>query len=302
MSRIKFTGIMPALITPLDKNGHVNKKAVKELMDDNYAAGVKGFYVTGGTGEGPVLSAAQRMEMTDAAIEANAGRGQIIIHTGSINCEESMELTRYATKAGADGISSVPPSFYFKFNLAETVDYYKEMADNTDKPVLVYASLQSGSAVDVNVMMAELLKIDNICGAKDTRGNYFAMWALKHLNGGDINVINGPDEMLLCGLSVGADGGIGSTYSIMPGLFVEMYNKFKAGDIVGAQAVQEKLNKLIGVFIRWADGDIIRSVKAALTLNGFEAGKAVAPARDYTPEQYAKLKAELEAAGYVFRK
>ena len=302
MSKIHFTGIMPAIITPLDENGKVNAKAVKELVEYYCSKGVNGYYVTGGTGEGPLLSAAQRMAMTDAIIEANAGRGKVIVHTGSIDGREALELSRYAHNAGADGISSVPPSFYFKFNFDETVDYYKAMADCTDKPVLVYASQQIGAGAEVNGLMAELLKIDNICGAKDTRGNYYAMWQLKQLNNGDINVINGPDEMLLAGLMFGADGGIGSTYGLIPEKFVKLYNLFKAGDLVGAKAAQHEINTIISVLIKWADGDILRALKAALELDGFEAGKAVWPARSYDAVTLARFKAEMEATGYRFKK
>ena len=110
MSKIKFTGIMPALLTPLDKDGKVIKSAVKDMVDYMIAANVDGFYAVGGTGEGVLLTLEQRKMMAQAAIEAAAGRAKVIVHTGAINCDEVMELTRFATAAGADGISSVPPS------------------------------------------------------------------------------------------------------------------------------------------------------------------------------------------------
>lgn len=292
---------MPAFVTPLDKNGKVNIHAVQALMDDNYARGVHGFYVCGGTGEGPLLNVQQRKAMIDAAVETGSGRGKIIIHTGSINSMDALELTRHAAKVGADGVSSVPPSFYFKYDLKETVDFYKELADNAaGLPLIVYANTQTGAGVDVNAMMAELLKIDNICGIKDTRGSYFSMWDLKQLNGGDINVINGPDEMLISGLMAGADSGIGSTYSQMPELFVQLYQQFLAGDIAGAQATQDKINKIIKVMIGWASGNIIRVIKASLNLSGFNVGDAVYPAQPLSGEMLARFKVEMEAAGYVF--
>lgn len=301
MSKVKFTGILPALITPLDRNGRVNRNCVKALMDHCYAAGVDGFYITGGTGEGPLLSAARRREMAEAAVEANAGRGKIIIHTGSINSEEALELTRHAARAGADGVSSVPPSFYFRYNLAETIDFYKRMAGESGLPLLIYASSQAGTGnIDINAMMAELLKIETVCGAKDTRGSYYAMWELKQLNNGDINVINGPDEMLLGGLAAGADGGIGSTYALMPEKFVRLYRLFRAGDLAGARAVQNEMNRIISVMIRWADGNIIRACKESLKLSGFDAGNALYPAQSYPPEKLARFKAEMEAAGYRY--
>ncbi len=300
MSNVKFTGIMPALVTPLDAQGNVLTEVVKAIVDHNLKAGVDGFYVVGGTGEGVLLTPAQRRAMAEAAIAANAGRGKIIIHTGSFRAEEVMELTRHATEAGADGVSSVPPSMYFGYTMQETVDFYKRMADNTDLPLLVYANAQTGAGVDVNQLMEQLLGIDNVCGAKDTRGNYYKMWELKRLNGGDVNVINGPDDTLLCGLIVGADGGIGSTYSLMPELFVELYARFRAGDLAGAMATQERLNRLVGTLIDWAEGNVIRPVKESMRLSGWNVGSAVYPAQDYPPEKLAAFKAAMEAAGYVY--
>ena len=300
MSKVKFTGVMPALVTPLDKRGRVKIEAVKKLIDDNLKTEVTGFYAVGGTGEGVLLNISQRKAMAEAVIEANAGRGKIIIHTGSINSSEVMELTRHATEIGADGVSAVPPSIYFGYTLEETVAFYKEMAANTDLPLIVYANPQTSAGADVNRMMELLLDVENICGAKDTRGDYYKMWKLKQCNGGDINVINGPDDTFLCGLTVGADGGIGSTYSLMPELFVDLYRKFKAGDIVAAQEVQNHLNRIIGVLIGWADGNVIRPVKESLRLSGYDVGCACLPAMEYSPEKLAAFKAAMEAAGYVY--
>ena len=93
--------------------------------------------------------------------------------------------------------------FYFRYTLSETFDYYKSLADRTSRPVLVYANPQTATGMDINAVVAELLKIENVCGVKDTRANYYQLWRLKQLEGGDINVINGPDESLLCGLMMG---------------------------------------------------------------------------------------------------
>lgn len=149
-------------------------------------------------------------------------------------------------------------------------------------------------------MVEELLKVENIVGAKDTRGNYYKMWELKQLNGGDVNVINGPDESLLCGLMTGADGGIGATYNLMPELFVELFTAFQEGDLKHAGETQRRLNRIISVLIRWADGNIIRAIKESLRLSGYDVGCAVYPALEYSREKLAAFKREMEAAGYVY--
>ena len=148
--------------------------------------------------------------------------------------------------------------------------------------------------------MTELLKVDNIIGAKDTRSNYYLLWQLKQLNGGDINVINGPDESLLCGLTMGADGGIGATYGAMPEIFVGIYNAFKAGDLAKARELQYQANRIIVAMLKF--GSSIRSLKEILKINGFDAGNACYPATLFDDESRAKLIDELKAADYKFLK
>ncbi len=300
MSKIRFTGIMPAMLTPLDEKGVVKAATVKTMVDYFLGVGCAGFYVGGSTGEGVVLSVAQRKALAEAAVEATSGRGKVIIHTGSINPDDAMELTRHATAIGADGVSSVLPCFYYNFNMEEVCDYYKRMADNTSLPVVVYAMVATLGGTDVNKMVERLIAVDNIVGAKDTRANYYKMLALKQINGGDINIINGPDESLICGLTVGADGGIGSTYNVMPEWFVELYKRFQAGDLAGARQVQVRINKVIDVLLSWADGDLMRALKAHMNLRGFDMGVPAYPARPFTGEKLASFKAAMEGAGITY--
>lgn len=299
MEKIKFTGIMPALITPLDKSGNVKKDTVKKLVDHYLAAGVDGFYAVGGTGEGVLLTLEQRKAMAEAAIEATAGRGKVIVHTGAINSLEVLELTKFATAAGADGISSILPSIYSKYNFDETVRFYRDIAKNTDLPILIYAN-HTGNGMNVNELLAELLKITNICGAKDTRANYYALWQLKQLNNGNVNVINGPDESLLCGLCMGADGGIGATYGVMPELFVGIYRAFKIGNMTVAHELQSRACRIIQVMLKYAAGSVVKPIKEMLRINGIDAGYDIYPADNFSLERSLAMTADLKSVEYDF--
>ncbi len=297
-SKVCFEGVMAALPTPLEDNGEIKVKTVKKLIDHLLDEGLYGFYVTGATGEGACLSAKKREVMVNAAIEANAGRGKMIIHIGSIDPYEAMELTRQATKAGADGVSAVPPNYMFEYDADEICEYYTRLAGETDLPLLMYAT-QKTVALDVNGIIERLLAVPNIIGAKDTRANYYKMWQLKQLNGGDVNVINGPDETLICGLMMGADGGIGSTYNVMPRWFSELYKAFRAGKIDEARAIQTKINYGIQALLRLGRGNTVRSVKAALTLQGFDMGPAVYPAGHCSADEMKYIKKELKKVGVL---
>lgn len=299
MNKIVFSGIMPALLTPFDREGRIKRETVKKLVDWQLSAGAVGFYVCGGTGEGVMLSTKQRMEMLECVLEANAGRGKIIVHTGAINPDDAFELTRHATRVGADGVSSVPPDFYFSYSAAEIIDFYTRLAGNTTLPLLAYATGKTAS-LDMYGITSELMKLDNVIGVKDTRANYYQMWRLKQINGGNINVINGPDESLICGLTMGADGGIGSTYNVMPEKYVELYRRFRAGDLNGALEMQSEINRIIGVLLKHSGGNVIRTVKCSLELSGWDMGLAAYPASALSDAEKAAFKADMIAAGYKY--
>lgn len=301
MSKIKFSGIYSALPTPLTEQGIVNVDVAEQLMQDQLKQGIKGFYVAGGTGEGVLLRKEQRMDIAKAAVKTCQGRGQVIVHTGSINVEDALELTRHATAIGADAVSSILPSIYFSCSTEEIVKYYKELAAMTDLPVIIYANLQGAGGKILDIMKRLLAETDNVIGVKDTRTNYYEMWKLKQLNGGDINIINGPDESLLCGLSIGADAGIGTTYNIMPKWFVELYDKFKAGDMKRALELQSSIDRVIEQLCAWSAGSsIIAVVKEVLRLQGYDMPMMARPLSRFPVQKSAALKSALIDAGYPF--
>lgn len=299
MENIRFTGIMPALVTPFNEDGSLKRSTVKQLIDWQLSAGVNGFYICGSTGEGPAILPATRMEMAEATIEAVAGRGVVIDHIGAPNIWDAIALTEHATKVGVDAISSLAPTYSFKFTPDELYDYYRTIADHTDKPVLVYAT-PAMNVGNFPALMEKLIQIPNVIGVKFTIRDYFEMRKTKEVNGGNINLINGPDETLLCGLSMGADGGIGTTYNVMPDWYVKIYDSFQKGDMKTALEYQSRCNHVTDALIRFSKFGAIRATKAVLELKGFDVGSAVYPARKYTAEELKAFQKEMEGMGITF--
>ncbi len=296
-SNIIFKGIIPALITPFDSSGKIKADTVRELVDHMYQKGVNGFYVCGTTGEGPVLKKEARMDMLEAVMDNNRRRGKVIAHIAAPCHADTIELARHAEKAGADAVSSLSPNFFFNYTEDEIVCYYKSIADAVEIPLLVYVTPMFGDNTLIGII-DRLIRGKYITGLKFTMKNYFVMRKIKELNGGNINVINGPDEMLICGLSMGADGGIGSTYNVMPELYAGLYKAFTAGDISAAQDFQYRANRVTDVLIKHGDGSALKAIKETLKLMGFDAGKCAEPSKTYTKEEVAALKADLIKAGF----
>lgn len=293
-NNILFKGIMPALITPLNDDSTVRVETVAPMMDWMIRQGVDGFYVLGATGEGAALAESERMRMAEAAADTAKKAGKkLILHVGAADAQSAMRLAKHAAHIGADAISSVYPSFFCNYTADEALDYYRALVDAAGIPMLGYCTPMI-RGVDVVTFVERLMKIDGVIGVKYTFPNYYDLFCIKHLNGGNINVINGPDETLLAGLSMGADGGIGSTYNLMADRYVSLYQAVQNNDLQSAFAIQEGINRVIAVMLRHG---VISSIKLGLEARGFACGHAAFPGRRYSKEERNQILTEFRKAG-----
>lgn len=291
---MKFTGVMPALITPLTAQGELNKPVLKKLMEDLMAQGADGFYLGGATGEGIIISKEVHKELTTEAIKIVNGRVPCIVHVARMHYPEMIELAKHAQAAGADAISAMPPLFYDYTN-EDIYRYYEGLSNVVDIPIMIYNNPSTGVQFSAE-QVAELCKIKNVSAIKWTNYESFQITRIKQLTGGNCNVINGPDDMLLCGLAAGADGGIGTTYNFLMPQVKALYNAFHAGDLETARRLQVGICDLIDVYARY---NFLLVLKVILEARGYDLCYPMYPIVDYTPEEKAKILAEMQAAGLV---
>lgn len=287
-----FKGIMPAIVTPLLPDESVNLPALEKLMGYFLGIGADGFYVAGATGEGLALRTGERMKLTEAAVTA-AGEKPCIVQVASTDFSQAIALAKHAEKTGAAAISATPPLF-FRYDEQDVYNYYKALADAVSIPLLVYNSPLAGFPMTPEFIV-RLFGIDNVTGVKWTSSDYFGLMKLKQQTHGEINVMNGPDEMLLMGLTAGADGGIGATYNFMLPLFCKIYRDFVAGDLAGAKQAQDKVTQLITALRAFST---IPAAKAMLEHKGFPVGSAAFPLKHYDEEQKARVIRVMGEAGW----
>ena len=288
---MKFSGVMPALITPMTKEGKLNKAVLKQLIEDLIAKGADGFYIGGATGEGLVLDADVHKELTSESIRIVNHRVPCIVHVARMNYKEMLELARHAEQEGAEAISAVPPLFY-RYGDDGIYAYYKGLADSVKIPVVIYNNPNTGVTF-TNALLNRLFTIPNITAIKWTNYDFSAVMQLKNANP-DANIINGPDEMLLLGLSAGCDACIGTTYNFQLPLIKKIYNAYHAGNLEEARALQTKVCKIVNVMIPW---NVIMSTKLILSKQGYDVNYPIHPMQGYTKEQEETLMAQLLEAG-----
>lgn len=288
-----FTGIHSAIFSAYDENMNVITKTVEKMVEDQLSAGLQGFYVGGNTGECTILPAKTRKQMLETVVDVNKGRGKIMAHIGAGHFDEVMDLLKHANDQKIDAIASLPPSLCSYYGHKETIEYYKILAKESKYPVYAYVTPVTMQHSELYSFAKELSQIENIAGLKITIPDYFKYALVNQIDGGRLNNLNGPDEMLICGLSIGADGAIGTTYNIVPKLPVKIYDSFKKGDMKTALEYQNKLNSFIQVMFGFVNGRGIGYWKACLTLLGYDMGYTAFPAVPVSKEDLSLLKEKL---------
>lgn len=282
---MQLEGIMPALVTPVNEDGTFQAAPYERLLERVYNAGVDGVYVCGQTGEGLQLTIADRKRAVECAV-ACSGRGKhVIVHVGALCTADAVKLARHAAAAGATAISSLPPFGNYSFD--EIRAYYEMVAQASDLPFLVYYFPSIAPAIRTTEDVLSLCRISNVAGLKFTDSDFFRLWAIRR--SGAV-VFNGSDEMLLPGLIMGANGGIGSTYNLIPGSFVELYRMAREGRWEEARLMQDRINEFLAVILRYPVHPVIKLV---LNWTGIDCGVCIPPRRGLSPAEEAELRANL---------
>lgn len=282
----KFEGICAALLTPFDGEGKVNHAALKRQVQYLIGQGIDGFYVCGSTGEAFLLSQEERKAVLDTVCAENNGEKYVIAHVGQIATDAALDLGAHARQAGADAVSSISP-FYYKFTTDEIKGYYLDLLDGIGLPFFIYNfPAFSGFSLTLE-LLDELCRNQHLAGVKFTASDFFQLERMKQAHP-ELTVWNGYDEMLLPGLSAGADGGIGSTYNVLCIAIRRLYDAFRAGDQQTALAYQHIANDMISVISKYG---VFPSIKAILGFEGIDFGNCRKPFAPVDDAGRAALKA-----------
>ena len=282
MKEIK--GIIPAMVTPFDKNGAVNTDSIKKLINVLINENADGFYVCGSTGESLLLSLDERKLILDTVIEAVNGRVPAVTQVGCIATHQAVELAKHAKQAGADAISSLPP-FYYKFSGAELEAYYKAIMDASDLPMIVY-NIPALTGVNMFSQCPNLFKDERVYGVKHTTTDLYQMSMFKELNP-NLKLYFGSDEQMIAGLSMGADGAIGSTFNFQCKETVALYRTLQKNDFAAGLPLQKKLNEAITLIL---ETGLYNSIKYIIEKKyGFPMGECRKPFGSLPDSEKAKL-------------
>ena len=288
----KYRGIIPAFYACYAPDGSISTERVKALTRHLIAKGVKGVYVGGSSGECIYQHPDERKAVLEAVMSEAKGKITVIAHVACNNTADSVELAAHAEKCGVDAIASIPP-IYFHLPNDAIAAYWNAMsaaAPNTE--FVIYNIPQLAGTALTMPLLQTMLKNPNVIAVKNSSMptqdiQLFKDAGIQARGKDGFAVFNGPDEQFVSGRVMGADGGIGGTYAVMPELFIRMNELIEKGDIPTARAIQYKADRIIYKMCE-AKGNLYAVMKEILRrMYGLELGGVRAPLANLAPEDEA---------------
>jgi 4-hydroxy-tetrahydrodipicolinate synthase len=287
-------GIIPPVATPMRDDEELDLPRLRWFLDHLISNGVHAVFVLGTNSEFYALDDREKQQVIATAVEHVNGRVPVWAGTGAETTREAVRLTRMAEKEGASGVSVITPYFVMP-NQQEIHDHYKRIAESTSLPIMLYNNPSTCGGLTIGVdTVAKLARIPNIRGVKDSSGDLQNTVEYMRVVPPEFSVMMGRDTLIFSALVMGARGAVPATGNIAPGLLVEIYEKFRAGDVAGSKAAQLRLNPLrMALTLCTAPG----GVKAALQLLGTPIGPCRSPVSGLAPDKVGKMREALAAAG-----
>ena len=272
----KYQGVFPAFYACYEDDGSVSPARTRALAKYLLEKGVKGLYVGGSSGECIYQSVAERKVILENVMAEVGGKMTIIAHVACNNTADSQELARHAESLGVDAIASIPP-IYFHLPPYGISDYWNDIsaaAPNTD--FIIYNIPQLAGVSLTIPLLREMKKNPRVIGVKNSSmpTQDIQMW--KDEGGPDFVVMNGPDEQFISGLAMGATGGIGGTYAVMPELYLKVMDLYQAGEMKLAAEIQNEICRIIYKMCS-AHGNLYAVMKAVLKKHGMDIGSVRKP-------------------------
>jgi len=266
------TGIMPALVTPFNKDESINEENLRNLVNHLIEQDVTGLVPAGTTGEFVNMTFEERLKVIDIVVDETNGRVPVIAGTGESGTKLAIYLTKAATDIGADAALIVTP-YYLKPKAKGIYDHYYTIAEKTDIPIILY-NIPICTGVELPwTVVEDLVDIENIVGIKDSSGDYKYFSALLEKVSDKISVLIGWDENVLGALAGGAVGCILGSANVFPKVWLEIYDHVKNNRLKEAQTLQKKIQKLARLLIN--SGAL--GVKSCLNMMNIPVGKCRQP-------------------------
>jgi len=290
-------GIYVPLITPFNDDETIDFASYKKVIDFVIENGVHGLLVGGTTGEYHVMSPDERKSLIKAGCEYAAGRVPVMAGVGCFTAKDTIELANYAAECGAE-FGLVLPPYYHHTTDQGVVDFYKEIAANSNVGIVIYNYPGATNVEMPPEMILELSKEENIVSVKESAdfGHLCQVLTLTS-DVENFTVFTGEEHFILPTFAVGGQGAFGILINLLPKEIVKIYELAMAGDLKEATELNSKLRGIYGL-MEVEGNPYPGPVKAGMDLIGIKGGKVRKPLTQPTDDLKVKMKEQLIKIGY----
>lgn len=294
----KYTGLIAAVFTPMAADRTLNLQLVPAIVEHLIRDRIRGIYVCGTTGEGPLLSSEERRAVARAYVAAAGGRIPVIVQVGHDSLTEARCLALHAQEIGADAIAAVPPMYFRPESTEVLVECLREITSVVPELPFFYYHIPSFTGVQTDVL--ELLRraeqrLPSLAGIKYSATTVNEYQACLDFARERYAILFGCDDMLLSSLSVGGSGAVGSTYNFAAPLYNALIEAFHRGDLEDARRFQSLSLRMIRLLYRYRGQP---AFKAIMGLLGLDCGPNRLPLESLSADEIQAMKRDLEEIGF----
>lgn len=285
--------LLTAMATPFKPDGSLDTVAAARLATHLVNAGCDGLVLSGTTGESPTTSDGEKIALLHAVLDAVGDRARIVAGAGTYDTAHSVRLAKACAAEGAHGLLVVTP-YYSRPPQAGLIAHFTTVADATDLPVILY-DIPPRSMVPIEWdTIRTLAAHPNIVAIKDAKGDLPGGGQIIAETG--LAYYSGDDALNLAWLAMGAVGLISVWGHVAAGQLRDMLTAFASGDVATARKINATLGPLSAAQSRLGG---VTLAKAALRLQGFEAGDPRLPQVPASDRQVESLAADMRAAAVL---
>ncbi|MDA9982605.1 dihydrodipicolinate synthase family protein [Gammaproteobacteria bacterium] len=286
---MKLTGVMPALVTPFDKNNKIDFNAFEQHMTNMRAAGVTGWVPCGSTGEYYSMTAEERMDVLKFVKDFANDNEILIAGTNAPATREVIEHTAAAKEIGYDKVLLATP-FYTRPTDEELLAHYNTVLDAVDVELVLYNyPPKDGIEISFDTMDA-LADNPRVIGIKESSGVLQRAVDIYSRYKGRVDLVSGSDDIALDFMFWGADSWICGPANCMAVACCDLDRTFRSGDL---DTAREKMATLYRAMNSLESGKFVQKVKYGCELQGVSVGNCCQPLLPLTDEEKADFRTAL---------
>lgn len=270
---MRVNGIISAMLTPLNADETINEGELRNQVNRQIKAEAAAVFCLGTNGEFYAFDNEEKKRIIDIVVDETNGRVPVLAGTGCVTTRETIELTRYAKKAGVSAVSVIAP-YFAGISQEGLYEHYSKVADECQMPLIMY-NIPARTGVNIHYETVKKLALNPyVIGIKDSSGNFDNTLRYIEETPREFIVLCGNDSLILWTLMAGGNGGISGVTNIYPEHMVSIYKKFICGDFEGAKKAQDAIRCIRDCFAGYNPNSV---VKRAANLLGYPVGPARAP-------------------------